>query len=50
MCETTCCCAGGHRFHRRHLTDAEYKEHLQRYADELGKELQAVNERIQALQ
>jgi hypothetical protein len=49
MCETQCCCTGGRRYHRRHLTNAEHKEQLQLYADDLAKELQAVNERIEAL-
>jgi hypothetical protein len=49
MCETECCCTRGHRSHRRHLTKAEQKERLQQYADDLAKELQAVNERIEAL-
>lgn len=50
MCETTGCCASGHSYHRRHLTNTERKERLQQYADDLAKELQAVNERIKALQ
>lgn len=53
MCETEYLararCTHGHRYHRRHLTKAEHKELLQKYADDLTKELQAVNERIETL-
>jgi hypothetical protein len=49
MCETNCCCKGGHGHHRRHLTKEEQTERLQKYADDLAKELQAVNERIEEL-
>jgi hypothetical protein len=49
MCEHQCCCTRGHHYRRRHLTKAEQKTRLQQYADDLAKELQAVNERIDAM-
>ena len=50
MCETNCCCKGGHGHHRRYLTKEEQVERLQHYAKGLEKELQAVKERIEELQ
>jgi len=50
MCGTKCCCKGGQHYHRRYLTKAEQTERLQKYADDLEKELQAVNEKLKTLQ
>lgn len=50
MCEDRCCCSSGHGSHRKHLTKAEQTERLQKYAEELTNELQAVKERIEELQ
>ncbi len=40
----------GHGYRRRFLTRAEKTEKLKRYADELRKELKAVEEKIKELQ
>jgi hypothetical protein len=50
MCDHECCCTHGRPHHRRYLTKAEQKARLQQYADELANELQAVNERIEAME
>ena len=52
MCNEQCCCSNGHtqgHGHRRLLTKAEKVEKLKKYAEELKKELAAVEEHIQEI-
>jgi len=53
MCNEQCCCSNGHEqghMHRRRLlTKTEKAEKLKNYAEELKKELTAVEEHIKEL-
>jgi len=42
QCECSCGC----RHHRRYYTKEEQREHLERYAESLEKELKAVREKL----
>jgi len=44
-----CCCRGYERFPRRFLSPAEEKKELERYRDELQKELVGVEEMLQKI-
>ena len=44
-----CCCDSGFSGHRHFYTAAERKEHLEKYREQLEKELEGVRERITEL-
>jgi hypothetical protein len=50
VCEKRCCCSSGDVRHRRYLTKEEQIAYLEKYAEELNKELQAVKEQVEKLQ
>ncbi|MFW6111333.1 MAG: hypothetical protein ACOC6H_04775 [Thermoproteota archaeon] len=49
-CETSPHYMHGHRHHKRVITDKERKERLKSYAEELRKELTAVEQRLKELE
>jgi hypothetical protein len=42
-----CCCGGGGHGFRRFYTKAERREHLEKYRDQLKKELEGIEEHLE---